>query len=113
MPSSAFRAPGIRAGGVRSRRTLLLGREADGDGAQAPRAIAAIGPDCLAFRGVACMSCRDACAASAIRFVLARGGAQPRIDPELCTGCADCAAICPAASIVLQNAALPHGGAHG
>ncbi|RAI60023.1 4Fe-4S dicluster domain-containing protein [Roseicella frigidaeris] len=79
------------------RRRLLLGRSAAAD---APL-VAGIAADCLAFRGIACMSCRDACATGAIRFSLARGGAVPRIEREACNGCADCVPVCPVAAIAL------------
>ena len=83
-----------------ARRNFLLGRfnakpRADG----APVAI--IGQSCLAFRGVACMSCRDVCPSGAVRFELALGGTRPRIDVESCIGCGDCTSACPAAAISL------------
>lgn len=79
------------------RRGLLLGRSAIVD----QRPVAALGRSCLALRGVACMSCRDACLAGAIRFSLVRGGAIPRVEAEACTGCADCIPVCPASAITL------------
>ena len=79
------------------RRRLLLGRTA----AAPARPVAGIAADCLAFRGIACMSCRDACATGAIRFSLARGGAVPRIEQEACNGCADCVPVCPVSAIAL------------
>ena len=58
--------------------------------------------DCLARRGVVCETCRDVCAAGAIRFRPALGRvATPEIDLARCTGCAECAAVCPAAAIGL------------
>lgn len=81
-----------------TRRSLFLGR-----GAALPRAvhpvIAVISESCLALRGIACMSCRDACASSAVSFRLALGGAHPQIDPDACTGCGECARTCPADAI--------------
>ncbi|KAA2212990.1 4Fe-4S dicluster domain-containing protein [Teichococcus oryzae] len=82
------------------RRGLLFGKPAMAD-APPPRPVAGIAPSCLAFRGIACMSCRDACSTGAIRFTLVRGGAVPRVEADACTGCADCAALCPASAITV------------
>jgi ferredoxin-type protein NapF len=69
-----------------------------------------IGETCFAFQGIACMSCRDACAPGAIRFTLARGGARPELDLETCTGCGDCLPVCPAGAIAsLSPAEAAHG----
>jgi ferredoxin-type protein NapF len=80
------------------RRSFLLGRLAPTSKAAGPP-IAAIGPSCLTFRGIACMSCRDACPVEAVRFELAVGGARPTILPDACTGCGACARSCPADAI--------------
>lgn len=55
---------------------------------------------CLAMRGIACMTCRDACPSNAIRF-RPRIGAPfvPEIRGESCTGCGACIAPCPAGAI--------------
>jgi ferredoxin-type protein NapF len=82
------------------RRGLLFGRLTVAD-EWAVRPVAVIAPSCLAFRGVACMTCRDACPAAAIRFSLVRGGAVPQVETEACTGCAECIAVCPASAIAL------------
>ncbi|NOG74126.1 4Fe-4S dicluster domain-containing protein [Roseicella sp. DB1501] len=79
------------------RRGLLLGRPVIVD----QRPVAALARSCLALRGIACMSCRDACLTGAIRFSLVRGGAIPRVEAEACTGCADCIPVCPASAITL------------
>ena len=88
------------------RRRFLLGADA----VRPASAAAAIDPSCLAFRGIACMTCRDACLAGAIRFTLALGGARPGLDPAACTGCGDCAAVCPAQAIsIAAGTAHPAG----
>lgn len=84
------------------RRNFLFGRYNVGSEPSGPP-IAVIGQSCFAFRGVACMSCRDACPSSAVRFELALGGARPRIDTEGCTGCGECAAACPADAISMST----------
>ena len=92
------------------RRGLLLGRSATVHPPAPPAPpVAAIARSCLAFRGVACMSCRDACLAGAIRFTLVRGGAIPRVEAEACTGCADCVPVCPAAAIAVAPPAAAGG----
>jgi ferredoxin-type protein NapF len=82
------------------RRSFLLGRLKEARPPAGPPT-AVISPSCFALRGVACMSCRDACAAGAVRFELALGGARPRIVADACTGCGDCLQACPADAITL------------
>ncbi len=84
------------------RRNFLLGRFAPEPPERAGPPVAVIGQSCFAFRGIACMSCRDACPSGAVRFELAVGGARPRIMADVCTGCGDCAQSCPAASIQIS-----------
>ncbi|WP_373696632.1 4Fe-4S dicluster domain-containing protein [Microvirga yunnanensis] len=85
------------------RRRFLLGKFTAA--AQAPQTPSAtIGPSCLAFQGVTCMSCRDVCASGAVRLELVIGGARPRIDAETCTGCGDCSQACPADAIQMSEA---------
>lgn len=61
---------------------------------------ARISPACLSLRGVSCRACQDTCEPEAIRFRPMLGGrAEPVLDPEHCTGCGACAAICPAGAV--------------
>lgn len=69
---------------------------------------AVIGASCLAFQGIACMSCRDTCTPAAICFDLAFGGARPRIVMDTCTGCGDCVQACPADAIQLCAREVAH-----
>ena len=80
--------------------------------APAWRLKAAIASTCLALNGVTCLSCRDACGETAIRFRPALGGARPELDPERCTGCGACVSPCPVSAIALAaplDEARPHG----
>ena len=66
---------------------------------------ARIGTACLAARGIVCQSCRDSCAASAIRFVPRRGGAfLPAVVAASCTGCGACVGVCPSDAITMSEA---------
>lgn len=84
------------------RRNFLLGRFAAEPAQPAGPPVALIGPSCFAFQGIACMSCRDACPAGAVRFELAIGGARPSVTTESCTGCGDCSQACPANAISMS-----------
>ena len=84
------------------RRSFLLGRFAEAQQPVGPP-VAVIGPSCFALRGIACMSCRDACPTGAVRFELAVGGARPTINANACTGCGDCSRACPADAIRLPS----------
>ena len=67
---------------------------------------AAIGEQCIAFRGVECRACGDYCPEQAIRFRLRAGGvAQPELDRSLCSGCGACVKPCPVAAIKVDTAA--------
>jgi ferredoxin-type protein NapF len=84
------------------RRSLLFGRFSEAPEPAAPL-VAVISQTCFTFRGIACMSCRDACPTGAVRFELAIGGARPRILTDSCTGCGDCTQACPADAIRLEQ----------
>ena len=65
-----------------------------------------ISDDCLSRRGIACRSCGESCPAAAIRFCLAIGGrAEPQLDPDSCTGCGACVAVCPTETIQVHTEA--------
>lgn len=82
-----------------SRRALLTGR------VSTRPEIAVIGDTCLAHRNIVCRSCSESCEAGAIRFQLAAGSAGlPLVATDLCTGCGDCAPVCPASAIAIQPA---------
>jgi ferredoxin-type protein NapF len=84
---------------MRTRRDFLLGRAA-------PRATACarIGDGCLEAVGITCRACGDACLPRAIRFLPQAGGISTvAIDEPRCTGCGDCAAVCPANAITLEG----------
>ncbi len=56
--------------------------------------------NCLAYAGVACRLCDDACPPSAIRFKPKLGGHyHPEIDSEKCTSCMNCLDECPVGAI--------------
>ena len=62
--------------------------------------VAAIGPACLARRGIHCQSCAESCGWNAISFALAVGAPpQPVLNADACTACGACIAICPADAI--------------
>lgn len=66
-----------------------------------------IGDACLARHGVYCMSCRDACADDALRFVHRGSTPLPEIDAARCSGCGACVGACPVQAVAMQDAASP------
>lgn len=59
---------------------------------------------CLAFTGIWCQSCKDACDHSAIQFTPTLGQAPiPKIQLDACTGCGACVQPCPANAIKLST----------
>ena len=57
---------------------------------------------CLAYQNVVCRTCGESCAHNAIRFSPRLGGAsEPRLEPDLCTGCGDCQVVCPTTALSL------------
>lgn len=61
---------------------------------------------CLAFAGIHCEACRDACPERAIRIERRIGYPPvPRIDAAVCTGCGGCVGGCPGAAIALIDTA--------
>ncbi len=103
-----------------TRRGFLTGAGGSAPAAAAEPGVAAIGDACLAGAGIHCQSCGDACPEAAIRFRPRLGGPPlPEVAPDRCTGCGDCAAVCPADAVTLQPPmrqapALPVSGAgHG
>jgi ferredoxin-type protein NapF len=64
---------------------------------------ASIGASCLALNRVVCSACGERCEARAIRFRPALGAAPtPAIDPDRCTGCGACVAVCPVSAITVS-----------
>lgn len=84
-----------------ARRGFLLGRR---PAAHAEGERIVIAEACLARRGVECRICGEACDSGAIRFRPRLGSvAQPVLNLEACTGCADCVAPCPVAAITVAS----------
>lgn len=64
------------------------------------RLMASVAEDCLAHRGIVCMSCRDQCPEQAITLQLRiANAALPVIDASRCNGCGACVAPCPSDAI--------------
>ena len=65
---------------------------------------ASIQNTCMAYQGIWCQSCKDACDEMATSFTMAIGKApQPVIDLEACTGCGACVAPCPSDAILIKQ----------
>gem|GEM_PF-2753361 len=62
----------------------------------APGSVSLDTGSCLGWQRMTCLGCRDACPEDAISMVT---NLQPRIDQQRCTGCGECAVVCPANSI--------------
>ena len=84
-----------------TRRSLFKAFRPTGEAGEPIERVAQIGPACVEPRGVTCRRCGEACDIGAIKFRLVRGGAQPLLDISTCTGCGDCAPVCPVSAIAL------------
>jgi len=64
---------------------------------------ATISKDCLSFKNIHCMICKEQCETEAISFTHQAGHVPyPYLNPELCTGCGACFQPCPNQSIQLN-----------
>lgn len=92
-------APQNRAHAQMSRRQFLR-RAADAPTVEDATLGVTLADNCLAFAGVACRLCDDACPPYAIRFRPKLGGHyHPEIDSEKCTSCMNCLQVCPVGAI--------------
>ncbi|GAB4289901.1 MAG: hypothetical protein Kow0058_09230 [Roseovarius sp.] len=67
---------------------------------------AVIAQGCLSLGGISCRACEDACTPRAIGFRLAAGGrAIPVLAAARCTGCGECASVCPAGAVSFARVA--------
>lgn len=65
---------------------------------------AEVAQHCLAYSGVMCRSCEDACEPQAIRFPLTLGKVpRPVVDTDACTGCGACVRPCPEDAITMTG----------
>lgn len=91
-----------------SRRAFLTGRRRQSLPPSArhagTRRVAEVAANCLAVNAVACSACADPCAPRALRVMpLAGGRALPIVDVNACTGCGDCARVCPVGALVMAE----------
>jgi ferredoxin-type protein NapF len=63
------------------------------------------GDACLLRAGVACTSCRDACAEDAFVVAPRLPAPAPTVDAARCNGCGACVAACPASAVTLVEVA--------
>ena len=82
-----------------SRRDLLRGRFAfrtdRAAGPDAPRTAVILSWSCLAHRGTFCSVCVERCP---VDGAMSLSEGRPVVDPDRCTGCGDCAPVCPSPS---------------
>lgn len=95
-----------------SRADLFRGRFRSEAGPSQPPAApsqaleARIGAGCLSYTGIDCRMCGDHCDHGAIRFrPLGRGRWLPIIEEGGCTGCGDCAGVCPVKAVTMEAVA--------
>ena len=64
-----------------------------------------VAPTCLEAKSITCRACGEACETRAIRFFLrVGGGADLRLDQDICTGCGACVAVCPVDAVTIGTA---------
>jgi len=84
-----------------SRRSLFRGVAGGGE-ETAKGLVARVSAGCVERAGVACRRCGEVCPANAIRFrPLGAGRAELVLAEDVCTGCGECAPLCPVAAIAL------------
>jgi ferredoxin-type protein NapF len=64
-----------------------------------------VSESCLAYSGVECRSCQDACETQVITFrPSAQGVALPQLNHSACSACGACIAGCPASALTMRHA---------